>query len=93
MYGLVQASCHLRISRWQREQIHGIAVSLVKKAWPVPPQDAVHNPPLWPGQQVLLPHVQSLCQCYLTSCVQGEPLIPAKENNWKLAKPLYEGGW
>ena len=63
---LFQASCHLRMSKGQKEQNFGIAVSLVKKAWPVPPRNAVHNPSLWPEQQVLLPHVQSLCQYYVT---------------------------
>ena len=93
MHRLVQASCHLRMSKGQREQNFGIAVSLVKKSWPVPPRNAVHNPSLWPEQQVLLPHVQSLCQYYVISCVQGEPLVPAEEKNWELAKLLYEGGW
>ena len=93
MHRLVQASCHLRMTKKQREQNFGIAVSLVKRAWPVPPRDAVHNPSLWPEQQVLLPHVQSLCQYYVSSCVKGEPLIAAEEKNWELAKLLYEGGW
>lgn len=93
MHRLVQASCHLRMTKEEREENFRLAVALVKQSWPVPPRIAVHNPSLWPDQQAMLPHVQSLCQYYVDSCNEGSPLIPVNVIDWEFPAILYEAGW
>lgn len=93
MHRLVQASCHLRMKPMERQMHFRIAMSLIKECWPVPPRNAVHNPSLWPIQQALLPHVQSLCRYYVESCEEGSPLIPTAEVVWDFPSVLYEAGW
>ena len=93
MHRLVQASCYLRMKPLERQLHFRIAISLIKECWPVPPRDAVHNPGLWPDQQALLPHVQSLCRYYVESCEEGPLLIPTEEVVWDFPSLLYEAGW
>ena len=93
MHRLVQASCHLRMDLAQRQRNFKCAITLVKNCFPVPPRIAVHNPALWEDQQAFLPHVQTICSHYVTSCQQGQPLIPHEVVDWEFASILYEAGW
>lgn len=93
MHRLVQASCHLRMTKEERQENFRLAVALVKHSWPVSPRTALHDPSLWPDQQAMLPHVQSLCQYYVDSCREDSPLIPADVVDWDFPTILYEAGW
>lgn len=93
MHRLVQASCHLRMRLDERRKSFKNALTLVKNCWPIPQRTAIYDPSMWEDQQALLPHVQALCAHYVTSCQQGEPLIPQDETDWDFASVLYEAGW
>lgn len=93
MHRLVQAYCQLRMDIEESQKNFRSAINLIKDVWPVPTREMVHNPALWEEQRELLPHVQKLCEFYVKSCENGQPLIPHTEANWDFASVLYEAGW
>ena len=93
LHRLVQASCRIRMTAEDRRHFFKTAIALIKASWPVPPRNAVHNPSLWREQQRLLPHVEALCQHYVNSCREEQPLIAHEEVNWDFPHILYEAGW
>ncbi|CAG9996180.1 unnamed protein product [Clonostachys byssicola] len=93
MHRLVQAYCQLRMDIEESRKNFRSAINLIQTVWPVPNREKVHNPAFWKKQRELLPHVQKLCEFYVKSCENGQPLIPYTEVNWKFASVLYEAGW
>lgn len=93
MHRLVQASYQLWMNLSQRQRSFKMAISLIKALWPVTLRIAVHSPSFGEEQQAFLPHVQKLTEFYVTSCKNGEPLIPHDVVNWDFASILYEAGW
>ncbi|VUC30705.1 unnamed protein product [Clonostachys rosea] len=93
MHRLVQAYCQLTMDIEESRKNFQSAINLIKAVWPVPNREMVHNPALWEEQRGLLNHVQKLCEFYVKSCENGEPLIPHTEVNWDFASVLYEAGW
>ncbi|CAH0035416.1 unnamed protein product [Clonostachys rhizophaga] len=93
MHRLVQAYCQLRMDIEESRANFRSAINLIKAIWPVPNREMVHNPAFWKEQRELLPHVQKLCEFYVKSCENGQPLISHTELNWDFASVLYEAGW
>ena len=93
MHRLVQASCHIRMSPATRRDHFKIAVTMIKRCWPVASRHATYNPAFWSDQRMFLPHIQSLCHFYNESCGEDEPLIPHEEANWDFPRLLYEASW
>ncbi|CAH0051000.1 unnamed protein product [Clonostachys solani] len=93
MHRLVQAYCQLRMDIEESRKNFRSAINLIKAVWPVPDREMVHNPAFWERQRELLPHVQKLCEFFVKSCENGQPLIPHTEVNWDFASVLYEAGW
>ncbi|KAL3419104.1 tetratricopeptide repeat domain-containing protein [Phlyctema vagabunda] len=93
LHRLVQASCHTRMTFAERQSVFSLTVKLVRRAFPVPERNAIHNPALWGMQQRILPHAESLCHYYVESLMNEKPLIPDDQVNWGFATLLYEVGW
>lgn len=64
MHRLVQQSCHLRMSPKTRQEAFDRALALLKAMWPMTDPDNRHHVELWPLQNLLFPHLQSLARFY-----------------------------
>jgi tetratricopeptide (TPR) repeat protein len=74
MHRVVQAYCHHRMQKEERQKAFDAAFEILHRAWPVTPADRRHDKTLWPAQQMCVKHVQSLSRYYEESKEVGEPL-------------------
>jgi hypothetical protein len=64
MHRLVQQSCHLRMNPKMRQEAFDRALALLGAMWPMTDPDSRHHVELWPLQNLLFPHLQSLARFY-----------------------------
>jgi len=68
------------------------AVYIVHSAWPVAERHFRHRPELWEDQRAYLPHVQSLCDCYVSSRETDSRYEPL-ETDLDFADLLHQASW
>lgn len=74
MHRLVQQSCHLRMNPTTRQEAFSRGLSLLLAMWPMTDPDNRHHVDLWPIQNLLFPHLQSLARFYDESQSSEVPL-------------------
>jgi tetratricopeptide (TPR) repeat protein len=75
MHRVVQAYCHHRMQKEERQKAFDAAFEIINCAWQVTPTDRRHDKSLWPAQQMCVKHVQSLSRYFEESKELGKPLV------------------
>ncbi|KAJ5726207.1 P-loop containing nucleoside triphosphate hydrolase protein [Penicillium malachiteum] len=95
MHGLVQETCHMRMTHVQKQEAFELATEILQNVWPIPEMHNRRQNSLWPKQQDLVSHVVCLGQFYRESHSRSSDA--AKPNGLrpdkKFAQLLYNAGW
>jgi hypothetical protein len=92
MHRMVRLICHIKMSPQERQESFTRAVYMVHSAWPVAERHFRHRPELWEDQRAYLPHVQSLCDYYVSSREKDSRYEPL-EADLDFADMLYQASW
>lgn len=79
MHRLVQQSCHIRMKAHNRQKAFERALALLVAVWPMTDPDNRHHVELWPLQNLLFPHLQSVARFYDDSQASDSPLCTDQE--------------
>jgi hypothetical protein len=98
MHRLVQASCQILMDKETFQHSFDCAFDLIFNIWPVPERHNRHDQRLWPTQQVLIHHIQSLAERYrqtqkLKDNPGSSPHCPLVVVTRKWPELLYNGAW